>query len=645
MSPARLVSAIARFCYGFFFLILLPALLWFWARQTERFVPLPAIASLPWGVALAAAGLLAMAAGMAALMMYGRGLPMNAFPPREFVQRGIYRLLAHPIYVGFTAFCAGVAIAAGSASGLWLVSPMVALGCTALVAGWERHDLAQRFGADRPRPALSLPPDEARQPHPAERAAVYALVLLPWLALYEAVRALGIPAGAITLYLPFERHLPVMEWTEVFYGATYLFVFLAPLAAASARSLKEFSVAGLLATGAGTLMFLIIPVTAPPRDFIPRGFPGQLLQWERALDTPAAAFPSFHVIWAILAARVWADAFPAWKMLWWGCAGLISLGCVTTGTHAIADVAAGGLIAWMAIRSPGVWEWLRRRTERVANSWREWNFGPVRIINHGAWAGAGTFLGLWLIGTLLGPAATVPILAVALCSLVTAGLWAQFIEGSPSLLRPYGYYGGVFGVVIGIGLIRLAGEPLWLPLAGFAVAGPLVQALGRMRCLVQGCCHGREAPAAAGIRYTHPRSRVCRLSEFAGIPIHPTPLYSILWNVVTGSLLLRLWFLQSSPSLIAGLYLILNGLGRFVEESYRGEPQTPVFGRLRMYQILAVLSVFAGMALTMIDPGTSIPPARFSWGALAVAAGFGLFTWFALGVDFPRSNRRFSRLV
>ena len=54
----------------------------------------------------------------------------------------------------------------------------------------------------------------------------------------------------------------------------------------------------------------------------------------------------------------------------------------------------------------------------------------------------------------------------------------------------------------------------------------------------------------------------------------PTPVYSILWNVIIQVVFLRLWILRTEPSMIAGLYLILNGLGRFVEEAYRGEPHT-----------------------------------------------------------------------
>jgi protein-S-isoprenylcysteine O-methyltransferase Ste14 len=89
----------------------------------------------PLGLAIAVAGAASLLLGMLHLWRYGGGLPMNAFPPPRYVERGIYRLLPHPIYAGFVMLCAGISIAVRSASGLWLVSPIAALGCAALVLG------------------------------------------------------------------------------------------------------------------------------------------------------------------------------------------------------------------------------------------------------------------------------------------------------------------------------------------------------------------------------------------------------------------------------------------------------------------------------------------------------------------------------
>jgi hypothetical protein len=97
--------------------------------------------------------------------------------------------------------------------------------------------------------------------------------------------------------------------------------------------------------------------------------------------------------------------------------------------------------------------------------------------------------------------------------------------------------------------------------------------------------------------------------------------------------------------LISGIYFILTGLGRFVEEAWRGEPQTPVFWRLRLYQWAAVVSVIGGALMTAVGRSAPAPAPRFAWDALLPAVVFGVAVSMAMGVDFPNSNRRFSRLV
>lgn len=638
-------SIIGKTLYGLLFVVALPAVLIAWAGMTERSVPLPAVGLPSTGLAIMICGAALMVSGMIALIVYGQGLPMNAYPPRRYVMRGAYKLTSHPIYTGFSVLWIGLAMATHSASGLWLVSPVVILGSVALVQGFEKHDLSRRFGSSIEKPLISLPENEWTWPSLWEKLSVYLLVLFPWLVLYQAVRLIGVPQDAVIAFLPFERKLPVSEWTELIYASTYVFVLLAPLVAKTKRDLRQFSISGLVATALVTLLFIAIPLIAPPRPFEPQGLLGRLLVWERALDTPAAAFPSFHVVWALLAAKVYAARMPSLKLIWWGWAGLISLSCLTTGMHAIVDVVGGLITFLLASNIQTVWEKIRRLAERIANSWREWRWGPVRIINHGLYAALGAFISLSLVGTLTGTAYIIPMLIIASAILITSAIWAQVVEGSPNLLRPYGWYGGVLGAVLGVLIAKLWGTDSWLLAGACSVAAPWLQAIGRLRCLVQGCCHGREAPGGIGIRYTHPRSRVCKLSSLAGTPVHPTPLYSILCNVVIAIIMARLWQLHARISLIIGIYLILTGLGRFVEEAYRGEPQTAITAGLKLYQWMAIFSVLAGVSVTMIRDAPGAPEFQFNWGSIIAAGCFGLFACVALGVDFPNSNRRFARLA
>jgi prolipoprotein diacylglyceryltransferase len=228
------------------------------------------------------------------------------------------------------------------------------------------------------------------------------------------------------------------------------------------------------------------------------------------------------------------------------------------------------------------------------------------------------------------------------CGLVCAALWAQVVEGSSVLSRPFGYFGAVIGGALGVGLVGIMGGN-WTLLAGaFAVAAAPMQTLGRLRCIEQGCCHGH--PVAWGIKVLNIHSRVTALGALRGVPIHPTQLYSIIGNIVSGMLLARMWALGVPPTVVTGFYLMSAGVLRFVEEAYRGEPQTLRTAGLPLYQWLALVSFLGGMVVSLVPsalaPGFSMPGLAYWCYALLV----GLVCATAMSVDFPKATWRFSRL-
>lgn len=638
---------IGRVLYGAAFCLGVPLLLVAWASVLDGRLVLPPAHHAAMGAALLALGVGVFAWACAILWTHGRGLPMNAFPPPRYVTRGPYRFVRHPIYVGFTLAALGVSLLVGSPAGAWIVSPLVALGCAALAIGFENHDLRRRFGdAARTPPLIHLAPATSDPPTLTDFASLCVLVFIPWLVMYEGLGHVG-PDHAISTYLPFEHRWPVLQWTEPFYIAAYLAV-LSPLLFRRRADLRRFAIAGLVGTFIGGFVFFLLPLRAEPRPFESHGVLGWLLDLERADGVGGrGAFPSFHVFWAILTAWACATRGPLVGVLGALFAGAIITSCATTGMHSLADLAGGVLLALVSLNAGPIWLRLSRAAEFVANSWREWRLrgGALRIINHGAYAGLAAAAGVLLISTFAGPRSLAAISLVAVTSLIAAGLWGQYFVGSPTLLRPFGYFGSVLGATIGVAIATLAGVPFW-PLAGaIVIAAPWVQGLGRFRCLVQGCCHGAPTDAPWAIRYHHPSSRVCRISHLEGTPVHPTPLYSLAWCAVLGLFLLRLRFLDTPAPLVAGLYLILNGLARFVEESYRGEVQTPVKGGLRLYQWFAAASVAAGVTLSFLPSTTPWPAPNLGWPAIPAALAIGLLYWFAMGMDFPDSNRRFSRLA
>lgn len=644
-DPGLKVGSVAgRAAYATLFVVLLPLGLAAWSHRLDRVITLPVVGSEPLGALLVGGGLLLMAVAMRDLWVRGHGLPMSPFPPARLVASGSYRIVRDPIYAGAVAVVAGFAIWARSPAGLWIVTPVFALATAAWVHGFERSRTVARFGA-LPTPWLRLPPDTDDRVTWQDRISVLLLVFVPWLVLYLAVERLGAPRWAPLAYLPGERDWPVLPWTEAIYAATYPLVVLTPLVAPTRAALRRFAIGGLLASAAAVATYLLLPVLAPAKPVTGAGFWQELMRWERRGDSPVTALPAFHLVWAMLAGRVYARRWPRARLIVWMAVVAVGLSCITTGMHAMMDlVAAAALVALVEHRAV-LWADVRHATERLANSWQEWEMGPVRILSHGAWAGLCAMVGLGVSLALVGMTHWVEMLLMMAVAILGAAVWAQVVEGSAQLLRPFGYFGGAFGAVGVAALLEVARGTGWLILAGFGAGAAFAQAIGRARCLVQGCCHGRVGAETIGIRYHHPRSRVVRLAGLGGQPLHPTPLYSFLWMMLVGAILVRLWFAPVGPAFVVGWYFILSGIGRFVEEHFRGEPQTATVAGLRLYQWLALGFLVVGAAATTVA-GPAVPrPMTLPPAVIPVIVLAGLLTWAAYGVEVPGSNRRFSRLT
>lgn len=623
---------VGKILYGMLFCVALPSLLIGWATSGVI------IADTPWkdyGLPVAVAGLSLMFAGMANLWTYGGGLPMNAYPPPRLVTRGAYRLVKHPIYVGFCLGCAGVSMHFESATGLYLVTPTVALGCYALVEGYERVNLEQRFGKS------VLPTGPASF---AEKFLSLLPLWLTWLAGYEFLVWLGYDSRFIDTVLPFERSWPVVEWMEIPYFLTYPLVILTPFSIRDREALRLYkSTAWFLVTATLLLMF-VLPLYASPRPVEPVSWLGRLMVWERDMDSPAAAFPSFHVVWTLLSAYTVSRQFPAVRTAAWITAALIAVSCILTGAHSVIDVVAAFVVFLLVVNRSSVRDAWNRWSERLANSWGEWRFGNFRIISHAGYS--------WAAGMVAGLILSqftkdyVAMLAIILSALAGGALWGQWVEGSSSLLRPFGFYGGIFGGLLAMFVIWITrGTPITYWVAVFAMATPLTQATGRLRCLVQGCCHG-GLTTGPGIRYVNPHTRVGGIPALSGQCIHNTQGYSILTNVLIAAILFRIQWAGATAALLGGTYFILTGLFRFIEESRRGEPQTRMIAGLRLYQWIALGSVAFGALLTRIPDHT---PLSFEWnfsGPMWIASLVSGLAWsFGMSMDFPEGKSRFSRLT
>jgi hypothetical protein len=516
----------------------------------------------------------------------------------------------------------------------------------ALVFGYEGPMLRERFGPPSEAPLFGLPPQNHDLASVLRRFAAGLTAILPWACAYVLFSAQAAPAGAVELRFDWESSLPRSAWAVWVYSLAYPMTLAAVLTIRTNALLRRFVVSAWLATFAGFVLMLVLPGSA---DLLPGNFSGMtawLMESNRLLDSNWLAFPSFHVIWSVLSARLLAERFPGLRLLWRGLAMGIALSCVLTGSHALIDVVAGAGLAMLAWRHRLVWQLLLGLVEQASNSWSALQLGPVRVISHAAWSFASAAVGTLVVLFLAGPEALVPSAFVILTGLLSAGAWGYWLEGGNRLSRPFGYYGFLFGEMAAVLVLFLGGYPHAGALAAaLAAAGAVAQAIGRVRCMVQGCCHGKPLFRGLGIQVTNQFSRVTTLSRLANVPLHPTQLYSMLANVLLATVLLRLWTIGTPWTVVVGMYLVLSSLARFAEEQYRGEPQTAKWKGLAIYQWLALPVFVVGLASMAVHSGQASPHYWLDGTAAALSVAVGLIAALFMSVDLPASSRRFSRLT
>lgn len=633
-----------KLIYATVFCAVLPIVLMYWASKTESIIQL-SVPNFPgFAVGLSIIGFVLIVGAMLNLWFKGKGLPMNAFPPKNYVSSGLYALFHHPIYVGAVFVSFGVSMYFQSASGFWLISPLFILLILAYVNGFENEIIAESFNHKNHKTFFDFPDKNDNQLNLKNRLLLYVWIFLPWFLIYQCFVFLGRPIDAISTEIYFDQFIPFYSFSVVFYLLAYPIVGLIPFLLKTKNTSRNFIFDAITGMCIIFYCYLAFPFIVEYQVIDNTNYFTDLIIKGRALDGETAALPSFHVFWTILFAKYFSIRFPKLKFLGWIISVLIIGSCLTTHNHTILDVLFGMLAFYVVDSRILIYTRILNFCEGISNSWKEWRIGRIRIINHGIYAAIGGVFGFVIMALCL-PNHLYVIYLIGIAGFVGAGLWAQFVEGSPMLLRPYGYYGSVIGVFVTIVGVATFTDVSFFYLLGIAsLAASPIQFFGRFRCLVQGCCHGKPTENTLGIRFKHPKSRVNKIAGWAGKNLFPTQFYSIATNFLTFFILIRLVHLELPVTFITGIYLILNGSFRFVEESLRGEPQTPYFMKMRVYQWLALISILIGIVFTCFK-SEPFDIGVMSWNLVCNAIIYGFIILFAYGIDFPESNKRFSRLT
>jgi phosphatidylglycerol---prolipoprotein diacylglyceryl transferase len=158
--------------------------------------------------------------------------------------------------------------------------------------------------------------------------------------------------------------------------------------------------------------------------------------------------------------------------------------------------------------------------------------------------------------------------------------------------------GGIWlgGVVGGFAyfclFLRRRGFPVGLILNAVCPAIPLGHAVGRVGCLLAGCCYGGRCTMPWAITYSD--EWAARLSGTPlGVPLHPSPVYETGLELLNFAICYRLAQRALPAWCVPAAWAMLYGGERFLLEFLRGDPR-PFWAGLSAGQWMSVALVILG---------------------------------------------------
>lgn len=154
------------------------------------------------------------------------------------------------------------------------------------------------------------------------------------------------------------------------------------------------------------------------------------------------------------------------------------------------------------------------------------------------------------------------------------------------------FYGGLLGGLIsGCVFLKRKHQALtpWFDHTAPVVA--LGYAIGRIGCLLAGCCYGKECDLPWAISFSSGAEAP------ANLLLHPTQIYSFLIELLIFIILLKIQataWIKNQTGRLFSLWLILHGLGRALVESYRGDYRGNEYMGLSLSTYLSLAVVLSG---------------------------------------------------
>jgi phosphatidylglycerol:prolipoprotein diacylglycerol transferase len=162
-----------------------------------------------------------------------------------------------------------------------------------------------------------------------------------------------------------------------------------------------------------------------------------------------------------------------------------------------------------------------------------------------------------------------------------------------SLARAGGvFYGGLIAALaVGLLLVRRYKLPVWKTGDLIAPGIALGHVIGRLGCLMAGCCYGRPTTVPWAITFHDPMAGI-NVGTPLDVPLHPTQLYDAGAELI---ILIALLTTEKKGKPFAGrtfwLYMLLYAISRYIIEIYRGDDRGMFFNTFSTSQLVSLAIV------------------------------------------------------
>jgi phosphatidylglycerol:prolipoprotein diacylglycerol transferase len=162
-----------------------------------------------------------------------------------------------------------------------------------------------------------------------------------------------------------------------------------------------------------------------------------------------------------------------------------------------------------------------------------------------------------------------------------------------SLARAGGvFYGGLIAALaVGLLLVKRYKLPVWKTGDLIAPGIALGHVIGRLGCLLAGCCFGRPTTMPWAITFHDPLAGL-NVGTPLDVPLHPTQLYDAGAELI---ILVALLATEKKGRPFAGrtfwLYMLLYAITRYIVEIYRGDDRGIFFSTFSTSQLVSLAIV------------------------------------------------------